>query len=106
VEDFIIVLVTVSSREEGEELALKLINAGLSPCVNIIPECRSVYQWKGEYVKDNEALMLVKSRSDQFDELRQVVEKAHSYDVPEIISVKVDEMSVKYGAYIKDFFKQ
>lgn len=102
--EYIVVLITASDRDEAENISMQLINAGLSPCVNIITSCHSVYQWKGEYRKDDEVLMFVKSRKDHFEELRQVVEKTHSYDVPEIIAIEIDQMSDKYGAYFRKFF--
>ena len=80
-----VVLVTAGSREEAEQIAMQLINAGLSPCINIITSCHSVYQWKGEFRHDDEVLMFIKSRKSDFKELCSVVEKNHSYDVPEIL---------------------
>lgn len=103
--DFIMVLVTAANAEEAENLAVKLVSAGISPCINIVPRCRSIYLWKGEFRKDDEALMLIKSSSGQFEELKQMIERDHSYDVPEIIGLGIDRMSDKYGAYLCDFFE-
>ncbi len=103
--DFTVVLVTASNREEADNIAMQLINAGLSPCVNIISSCHSVYQWKGEFRRDDEVLMFIKSRKEEFEELKTVVEKHHSYDVPEILSLEIEKMSEKYGAFLKGFFR-
>ena len=103
---FILVLVTVSSRDEAQEMAMKLINSGLAPCVNIISSCTSVYQWKGEDRTDEEVLMLIKSKKELFDELKALVEAAHSYDVPEILAVDLDLISDKYEGFLRGFLSQ
>lgn len=103
VDDFIIVYVTASGMEEAEDIAMQLIGSGLAPCINIIPACRSIYQWKGEVHKDEEVLMILKSRMAVFDDLAMVVQKNHSYDVPEIIAVPLAGVSKKYAAFLEGF---
>jgi len=102
--DFAIVFVTVSSREEGEGIARRLIERGVAPCVNILPACTSIYQWKGEIHKDDETLMIIKSRSDLFPKVREIVESLHSYEVPEVIAVPLANVSEKYRLYLESFF--
>jgi len=103
--EFRIVLVTVSGVEEAERIANLLIGAGLAPCVNIIPSVVSVYEWKGKMNRDEEALMVIKTSGPMFEQVRELVEKNHSYDVPEIISVELSELSPSYAAYLGDFLK-
>jgi periplasmic divalent cation tolerance protein len=102
---FRIVLVTTSGTEEAEKLANLLIGAGLAPCVNIIPSVISVYQWKETMHRDEEALMVIKTSAEQFEQVRELVEKNHSYDVPEIIAVELAQLSPSYAAYLGDFLK-
>ena len=104
-DEFAIVLVTASGRDEAEEIATRLISSGLSPCVNIITSCHSIYQWKGEFVKDDEVLMLIKSRRSDFGELSAMVHKMHSYDVPEILAVGISDISERYLGYFTRFFE-
>ncbi len=102
---FRIVLVTTSGLEEAERLANLLVGAGLAPCVNIIPSIISVYQWKNKLNRDEEALMIIKTSESSFDEIREIIEKNHSYDVPEIISLEISQLSATYAAYLGDFLK-
>lgn len=102
---FRIVLVTTSGLEEAERLANLLVGAGLAPCVNIIPSIISVYQWKNKLNRDEEALMIIKTSESSFDEIREIIEKNHSYDVPEIISLEISQLSPTYAAYLGDFLK-
>jgi periplasmic divalent cation tolerance protein len=103
--EFILILVTASGRQEAEEIAMKLIGSGLSPCINIIDHCMSIYQWKGEVRTDQEVLMLIKSRRDLFGEVESLVEQAHSYDVPEIIGVGLECISQKYAGFLRGFLR-
>ena len=98
------VLITASGRDEAKELATALIGAGLAPCVNIVGPVLSVYQWKGRLHEDEEVLMIAKTGRDRFEELRELVESKHSYDVPEIVSLELSDISPGYAAYLGDFF--
>jgi periplasmic divalent cation tolerance protein len=101
--EFRIVLVTTSGEAEAERIATLLISAGLAPCVNIIPSCISVYQWKNDMHRDEEALMIIKTSESSFEGVREIVEKNHTYDVPEIISLELSQLSGRYAAYLADF---
>ena len=102
---FRIVLVTTSGVEEAEKIANLLIGTGLAPCVNIIPGCVSIYQWKGKLNRDEETLMVIKTSESSFDQVRELVEKNHSYDVPEVVSLEIDQLSPGYAAFLGDFLR-
>jgi periplasmic divalent cation tolerance protein len=94
--DKIVVLSTCESAEEAARLARALVEQRLAACVNILPGMRSVYRWKGAVEDAGEWLMLIKSRRDLFDRLRQAIEKEHSYEVPEIIALPIVAGSENY----------
>jgi periplasmic divalent cation tolerance protein len=104
-EEYIAVLITTSGREEAERIAMQLINSGYAPCINIVAPCSSIYQWKGEVHRTEEALMIVKSRKSSFSALREFVERIHSYDVPEILGVPVSCVSDDYASFLSGFFE-
>ena len=94
--DKIVVLSTCASEEEAEKLARELVESRLAACVNIIPRMRSVYRWKGQVESGDESLLLIKSSRPLFDSLRIVLEKAHSYEVPEAIALQIVEGAENY----------
>ena len=98
--DKIVVLTTCGSAEEGETLARKLIDGRLAACVNLIPQIRSFYRWQGKTVDATEWLLVVKSSRDKFDALRQVLEGAHSYELPEVLALPVVDGSPNYLAWL------
>ena len=83
----LVVLVTAGSPEEAEEIAQNLVKEMLAACVNIVPGVTSVYRWEGEVQRDQEWLLIVKTRREVLDSLIQRVQALHSYDVPEIIAL-------------------
>lgn len=86
----IVVLITVPSAEAGEQVARALLERKLAACVNILPGMRSLYKWKGETCDDAETLLLVKTRSEIFqEELIPAVQEVHPYDLPEIIALPI-----------------
>jgi periplasmic divalent cation tolerance protein len=94
--DKILVLATCGSEEEAGKLARLLVEQRLAACVSVVPRMRSYYRWKGEVEAAEECLLLVKSSRALFDELRVVLEQAHSYEVPEVLALQVVEGAANY----------
>lgn len=46
----------------GEKLGGQLVESRLAACVNIIPGVTSIYSWKGEVQKDQELLLIIKTK--------------------------------------------
>lgn len=105
-EEYLIVFITTANKEEAETIAMQLINSGSAPCVNIVSPCTSIYHWKGEVHHSEEALMIVKSKKSEFGAIRELVERVHSYDVPEIIGLPIAAISEKYGSFLGGFFEK
>ena len=95
-EDFIVVLVTVGSLDEGGTIAGELVRAGLAACVNRVGPVHSVYRWNGEVAEDDEYLLLIKARRQTFDALEAKVRALHSYDVPEVIALPITAGASSY----------
>lgn len=84
---YIQVMTTIDSQEAAERIARRVLELRLAACVQISP-CKSMYHWQGKIDTAAEFLCVMKSRSDLFAELEQIVTDAHTYDVPEIIATE------------------
>ena len=94
-------MITVPSKEVGEQIANALLEQNLAACVNIISPIRSLYMWEGKISDDEELLLIVKSRAELFeDQLVPAVQAAHPYDVPEIIALPILMGSKSYLDWI------
>jgi periplasmic divalent cation tolerance protein len=102
-KQFIIVLVTVPDQETGESIANTLLEKKLVACVNFITPVVSFFTWKGDIERDDEVLLILKSRADLFEaRLIPALESIHPYDVPEIIALPILIGSVGYLNWIDE----
>jgi len=95
-----LVLTTCGSAEEARRIAQELVERRLAACVNIVPQIESVYRWKGEVQRDDEALLVIKTRAAQFEALKEAVLKHHPYELPEVIAVSVERGHQPYLDWI------
>ena len=86
----LVVLTTTSTFNEAEALAGKIVESRLGACVQILPQITSVYVWEGETRRESECLLLIKTLSEKWDELREFISANHSYEVPEIVAIDAD----------------
>ena len=82
-----VVLVSASSQNEAEKIANELVNTKLAACVSIIPNMRSIYTWEGKVESSEEYLLIIKTRAELFEQVKQAIQGLHSYKIPEIISL-------------------
>jgi periplasmic divalent cation tolerance protein len=90
------VLCTCATEEEAEKLARLVVGSNLAACVNVIPQVRSFYHWQGAIESAQEFLLIVKSSRERFPELRTTLESAHSYEIPEVLSLPIVDGSANY----------
>ena len=100
--EFCVVLSTAASAEEGIGLGRKLVEERLAACVNVLPGARSVYVWQGEMQESDEAVLLIKTRSDRYADLARRIQELHSYAVPEIVAVPIEAGSRKYLEWVAE----
>ena len=91
-----IVLVTVASEEQGAVIARKLVEEKLAACVNAVGPIRSIYRWRDAIEDDREFLLIVKTRAELFAKLERRVRELHTYEVPEVLALKLDAGSAPY----------
>ena len=100
-EGYLVVLITVPV-DRGEELADFIVENKLGACVNLVPEVRSTYWWKGNVERDREALLVVKTSAGKFRELKEKVKEVHPYTVPEIIALPIVAGNEDYLKWIEE----
>jgi periplasmic divalent cation tolerance protein len=93
---YIIVIVTTTDKQEAEKITQHLLNANLIACANIICPITSHFHWSGKIEKAEECLVLMKSRRDLFEKVAETVKALHSYEVPEILALPIVAGSKAY----------
>jgi periplasmic divalent cation tolerance protein len=89
--DVVLVLSTASSEKEAITIAQALVEQELAACVNVVPAIRSIYRWKGKIWNEVENMMFIKTTSHLFEEVRKTIKELHSYELPEVLLVKIDD---------------
>lgn len=93
----VLLLSTVGKREDAEKIAGALVGERLAACVNVVPGLVSTYRWKGAVEKDEELLLLIKTRAERVEELGARLRALHPYELPELIVLPI---AAGHGAYL------
>ena len=94
------VLCTVGSDEDAERIARQLVERELVACVNVVPRVISVYRWKGRIEREEERLLVIKTRGERFEALRQAIVALHPYECPEIVALPIEAGHEPYLAWL------
>ncbi len=98
----LIVFTTCPNLQEAETLAEKLVDLRLAACVQLMPEITSVYVWEGKLQRESEHLLLIKTLPEKWDELHDLIDKEHSYSVPEIVAIDANRISEPYRKWMHE----
>ena len=101
-----IVFMTASSHEEAEKIANSLVGKRLAACVQIISEIKSTYWWEGKICNEKEVFFIAKTTAKLFPELAEEVKELHSYEVPEIVFVPIQEGLKEYMDWVSEVTKK
>jgi len=97
-----LVLTTTESMSQARRIADALIEHKLAACVNIVPHVQSIYRWKGKAEEAEEWLLWIKTTSEAFERVRDLIRELHSYELPECLCLAVEDGSPDYLRWIED----
>ncbi|WP_198304179.1 divalent-cation tolerance protein CutA [Arcobacter vandammei] len=97
----IMIQTTFTNQKEAEDFAQILIKEKLAACVQTY-DIKSFYFWEKRVCSDNETLLNIKTRKSCFKKIKSKILELHSYDLPEIISIKLKNVSKEYLKFIKE----
>ena len=100
-----LVLSTAASDEEARVIASALVEKRLAACVNILGPIQSLYRWKDAVEDSQEYLLLIKTTASMFPKLRDELKSLHSYEVPECISMDIEDGLPAYLEWIGESVK-
>ena len=95
----ILILSTFPSEELAAEVANHVVSAKLCACVNFT-KVRSIYSWHGKIEDQHEFLVLFKATSNSAKKLKAEIVRLHPYEVPEIVELKMSNISKPYMSWL------
>ncbi len=100
-ETFIQVVTTVEKQEDAQRIARAMVEKRLAACAQVVGPITSTYWWKGRIEEAQEWQCLLKTREDRFDVLEQDIRGFHTYEVPEIVSMPLVQVSPAYREWLR-----
>lgn len=97
-----IVLTTAANPEEANRLGRMLVVERLAACATLVPAVESIYTWKGNVETSSEAMLILKTNSEQLPALEARLHQLHGYETPEFLVLPVEAASSGYLAWMFD----
>lgn len=97
---YIIALATAPDATVARNLSHQLVEKKLAACVNLIPNISSIYIWQETVEESDEVLMLIKTSKNHFTAIEQLLKEEHPYEVPELISCTIEQISNSYQQWL------
>ena len=97
----IVIVSTYPDKKSISRVAHIVVEKKLAACVNYT-KINSVYTWKNKIHDTKEFLALFKTTTTSKQKLKETIAKTHPYEVPEIVELKMDDVSLPYVKWLEE----
>ena len=97
--------VTTKNPQEAKKIARVCLDRKLAACVNIFPSMLSCYEWKGDYVEEEETVLILKTRKNLFSDLCKTVKSHHSYTCPCVVFIPLSDGHLPFFSWMDSQLK-
>lgn len=97
----IIIVSTYPDKKSISRVANIVVKRRLAACVNFT-KINSIYAWKGKIEDTQEFLALFKTTTKSKQKLKEEISRSHPYQIPEIVELQMDDVSVPYMKWLED----
>lgn len=98
--DIIQIITTFDNYKLAEKVGRTLLEKKLCACFQIIGPIKSLYWWKEKIQDSDEWMCFLKAKSENFKQIEETIKSLHNYEVPEIISLPIFNISKEYLDWI------
>ncbi len=92
----ILILCTTKNIEEAREISRGLLKEGLIACASIVQPVESWFVYKDQIEEIQEVQLFLKTTIEKYVNVEQWIVTNHSYEVPEIITLPIENGFVPY----------
>ena len=100
--EFVQLQTTLDDREQAEKLIRDAVECRLSACGQLLGPVNSTYWWNGAVEEAAEWLCVFKTTGALAASLERWIIKRHPYEVPEVVTVGIADVSKSYGEWIEN----
>ncbi len=98
---FCLISTTYPDEASAKAFIHLLLEQKLAACVQMMP-VQSFYRWEDKLCESSEQLVLIKTRSDLFAQIEEVILKNHPYTTPQLIQLSIEHGLSAYLAWMKE----
>ena len=96
---YCMVLTAFSNNDEAKKIINAVLENKLAACIQTL-NIGSNYVWKGNVCHEQEVLALFKTSWSLYKKLEAKIKELHSYEVPEIIAIDIQDGLKSYFDWI------
>ncbi len=96
INNYSIIFVTTDTFDIARNIARILVSEKIVACCSIVHNVLSVYEWEGNLKENMEYLLIIKTKKTNLNIVENRIIELHNYEIPEIIAVSLDAVSVPY----------
>lgn len=97
-----ILIFCTTDKDETPDWVTLLLERKLIACATKITNCESHYWWEGKLENSKEALWILKTVQEKFEEISYLISQYHHYTTPEIICIPIQGISERYLNWMYD----
>ena len=98
--EVLVAFCTFPDADAARKIVREIVDLRLAACGNILPQVHSIYRWQGKVETADEVLAIFKLDSQRYSEFETKLRALHPYEVPEIISCKIDNGLPEYLSWV------
>lgn len=87
---------TSGSLDEARKISRYLVQERLVACAQIVPWIESIYMWNNQIETTQESKITFKTRLENYEAIKEVIQKNTSYEIPEITYMIMDGGNESY----------
>lgn len=91
-----------ANLEEGKKISRALLEKRYIACASFLPAVESIYRWEGKIEESKEVKVLLKTKIEFFNEIKDYILKHGSYQVPEISAISVEIANPTYLNWLEE----
>jgi periplasmic divalent cation tolerance protein len=100
--EFIEIHWTSGTLDEARKISRYLAQERLVACAQIIPWVESIYMWNNQLETTQESKVVLKTRAENYDKIKEIIEQNCKYEVPEITYTVIDGGNKMYMNWLQE----